>query len=332
MNFGTFDGEGAGGALGGRAGVAGHHPQVVLGDPLPVQHSGGGDEPTGAVDEEIHAGHPHLHAVRHPPVGALIQVNGHHLGGEDRGKGECGEQGVPYINPKPWRCQLEKKGPRGTTGSKGWDAPTWKTEVPAGSPSAISAAKGRFWKVGSLSFRSSRLTNTVALLVARRGGRPPAGERGRGQGQCLLPENKVPTQGELPGGRQDPVLLAARMGQCSANMGRGRLKVKHDPLLFKTSWRHGKRMQQAAALPSSSRNSLYFLLVPRSEPGIHVPGPKDIWLCPCPQHPCPHAPASLQSVTDTTILRISSASCGLGFSRSSSTPEVRILPLVLLRL
>lgn len=43
-----------------------------------------------------------------------------------------------------------------------------------GRPSAISAAKGRFWKVGSLSFKSNRLTNTVALLVARRGGLPPA--------------------------------------------------------------------------------------------------------------------------------------------------------------
>lgn len=56
-----------------------------------------------------------------------------------------------------------------------WDELTWKTEVPAGRPSDISATKGKFWKVGSLSFRSSRLTNTVALLVARRGGRPPAG-------------------------------------------------------------------------------------------------------------------------------------------------------------
>lgn len=73
--------------------------------------------------------------------------------------------------------------------------PTWKTEVPAGSPSAISAAKGRFWKVGSLSLRSSRLTNTVALLVARRGGRPPAGGQGRGRGQCLLPKDEVPTKG-----------------------------------------------------------------------------------------------------------------------------------------
>lgn len=88
-----------------------------------------------------------------------------------------------------------KKGPRGTPGSEGWDAPTWKTEVPAGSPSAISAAKGRFWKVGSLSLRSSRLTNTVALLVARRGGRPPAGGQGRGRGQCLLPEDEVPMKG-----------------------------------------------------------------------------------------------------------------------------------------
>jgi len=58
-----------------------------------------------------------------------------------------------------------------------WDTLTWKTEEPAGRPSAISAAKGRFWKVGSLSFRSSRLTKTVALLVARRGGLPPVEAR-----------------------------------------------------------------------------------------------------------------------------------------------------------
>lgn len=57
------------------------------------------------------------------------------------------------------------------------DTLTWKTEEPAGRPSAISATKGRFWKVGSLSFRSSRLTKTVALLVALRGGLPPAEAR-----------------------------------------------------------------------------------------------------------------------------------------------------------
>lgn len=68
----TFDSQGAGGALGGHTGITSHHPQVVLSDPLPVQHRGGGDKPAGAVDEEIHAGHPHLHAVRHLSVWTLI--------------------------------------------------------------------------------------------------------------------------------------------------------------------------------------------------------------------------------------------------------------------
>lgn len=75
----TFNSEGAGGALGGRASIAGHHTQVVLSDPLPVQHGSGDDEPAGAVDEEVHTGHPHLHAICHPPIGALIQVDGQHL-------------------------------------------------------------------------------------------------------------------------------------------------------------------------------------------------------------------------------------------------------------
>lgn len=42
-----------------------------------------------------------------------------------------------------------------------------------GSPSGISATKGRLMKVGSLSFRSSRLTDTVVLADARSGGLPP---------------------------------------------------------------------------------------------------------------------------------------------------------------
>lgn len=89
----TFDGQGAGGALGRHAGVTGHHPQVVLGDPLPVQHGGGGDEPAGAVDEEIHAGHPHLHAVCHLPIGTLVQVDGHYLEWRAEGRVSVGEPG-----------------------------------------------------------------------------------------------------------------------------------------------------------------------------------------------------------------------------------------------
>lgn len=86
----TFDSQGAGGALGGHTGVAGHYPQVVLSDPLPVQHGSGGDEPAGAVDEEIHAGHPHLHAVCHLPIQTLVQVDGHYLVGRVAGSGERG--------------------------------------------------------------------------------------------------------------------------------------------------------------------------------------------------------------------------------------------------
>lgn len=48
-----------------------------------------------------------------------------------------------------------------------------------GSPSGTSATKGRLTKVGSLSLRSSRLTNTVVLADARSGGVPPKeGARG----------------------------------------------------------------------------------------------------------------------------------------------------------
>lgn len=42
-----------------------------------------------------------------------------------------------------------------------------------GSPSGTSATKGRLTKVGSLSLRSRRLTNTVVLADARSGGIPP---------------------------------------------------------------------------------------------------------------------------------------------------------------
>lgn len=41
------------------------------------------------------------------------------------------------------------------------------------SPSDNSATNGRLTNVGSLSFRSSRLTNTVVLADARSGGEPP---------------------------------------------------------------------------------------------------------------------------------------------------------------
>lgn len=111
----TFDSEGAGGALGRCSSIAGHHPQVVLGDPLPVQHGRGGDQPAGAVDEEIHAGHPHLHAVRHLPVGALVQVDGHHLEGtapsSSPAPGDRGREIPNAFGPKdagmkwPWRIR-----------------------------------------------------------------------------------------------------------------------------------------------------------------------------------------------------------------------------------
>lgn len=50
---------------------------------------------------------------------------------------------------------------------------TLKNEDPMGSPSGTSATDGRLRKVGSLSLRSSRLTNTVVLADARSGGVPP---------------------------------------------------------------------------------------------------------------------------------------------------------------
>lgn len=76
----TSNGECAGGALGGRACIAGHHAQLVLGDALTVQLGGGDHHATAAVDDEVHAGHAHLHAVGHQPVQALVQVDGRHLG------------------------------------------------------------------------------------------------------------------------------------------------------------------------------------------------------------------------------------------------------------
>lgn len=50
---------------------------------------------------------------------------------------------------------------------------TLKTEDPTASPSGTSATKGRLRNFGSLSLRSSRLTNTVALADARSWGVPP---------------------------------------------------------------------------------------------------------------------------------------------------------------
>ena len=75
----TSNGECAGGALGGRAGIAGHHAQLVLGDALTVQLGGGDHHTAAAVDDEVHSGHAHLHPVGHQPVQALVQVDGHHL-------------------------------------------------------------------------------------------------------------------------------------------------------------------------------------------------------------------------------------------------------------
>lgn len=80
----TADGERAGGALGRCACIAGHHPQLVLGDALTVQLGCGRDHTTGAVDDKVHAGQAHLHAIGHQPIQALVQIDGHHLG-ERRG-------------------------------------------------------------------------------------------------------------------------------------------------------------------------------------------------------------------------------------------------------
>lgn len=56
---------------------------------------------------------------------------------------------------------------------------TLNTEDPLGRPSGTSATKGRLRKVGSLSFRSSRLTYTVVLNEECSGGLPTGvGARG----------------------------------------------------------------------------------------------------------------------------------------------------------
>lgn len=75
----TSDGECAGGALGGCACIAGHHPQLVLSDAFAVQLCRGDDHAAAAIDKEVHAGHAHLHAVGHQPIQALVQVDSHHL-------------------------------------------------------------------------------------------------------------------------------------------------------------------------------------------------------------------------------------------------------------
>lgn len=54
-----------------------------------------------------------------------------------------------------------------------------------GSPSGTSATDGRLRKVGSLSLRSSRLTNTVVLADARSGGVPPK-EGGKGKDKDIF--------------------------------------------------------------------------------------------------------------------------------------------------
>lgn len=102
----TSDGERAGGALGGRARISGHHPQLVLGDALSVQLGGGDHHTTAAVDEEVHAGHAHLHAVGHQPVQALIQVDGHHLR-EGRGRMRSGDTrtGAVPLRSAPYSSQ-----------------------------------------------------------------------------------------------------------------------------------------------------------------------------------------------------------------------------------
>lgn len=50
---------------------------------------------------------------------------------------------------------------------------TLNTDDPIGIPSGTSATNGRFKKAGSLSLRSRRFTNTVALAEERSGGVPP---------------------------------------------------------------------------------------------------------------------------------------------------------------
>lgn len=77
----TADGERAGGALGRCARIAGHHPQLVLSNTLTVQLGCGCDHTTGTVDDKVHAGQAHLHAIGHQPIQALVQIDSHHLGG-----------------------------------------------------------------------------------------------------------------------------------------------------------------------------------------------------------------------------------------------------------
>lgn len=163
-------------------------------------------------------------------------------------------------------------------------------------------------------------------------GRPPAcGGAGQGARSAPPARGRGPHEGSAPRGQAgcsvlNPVLLAARVGQRSANKGRGRVQVKRDPCSSKPAGDVQRASNEQRCCHPPPEIPYIFC---SSEPETHVPGPKDHLALSLPSTP---ASSHSQSVTDTTILRISSASCGLGFSRSSSTPEVRILPLVLLRL
>lgn len=158
--------------------------------------------------------------------------------------------------------------------------------------------------------RSKRFTNTVALLVALRGGLPPGGfreggkERERGVQEKKAREKMSGERGRLsdpsreqPGPGTPHPLCPLRVLWGGSQLGHGCYSTLSD------SPPEGAREPQRTGV---------------------VRAPAQVW--------GGEGVRDVQSVTEMMILRMSSASWGSGFSRSSMTWVVRILPVLLLML
>lgn len=165
-----------------------------------------------------------------------------------------------------------------------------------------------------MSLRSKRFTNTAALLVAFRGGVPPrgtterSGERGTGEkggGRKVIQRPSIPAA--PPGGSlglAPPAPLCPLRVLWRSQLGSGCYSALDDEVTALLSRPQDSQRTCTGGGPQVTEG----------------------------QGPQPRREGNVQSVTETTILRISSASWGSGFSRSSMTWVVRILPVLLLRL
>lgn len=165
----------------------------------------------------------------------------------------------------------------------------------------------------------------MALLVALRGGLPPAGARERETGV-----QKRQGQEERESGERE----ADSVRSPSQGSLQGAAWALHAPLPPPppegTFGAHNRQKGVTPFLAIMTRPSCTQALRPRKDRSsgeapstLRVRGPRrGVW----------GYKGHIQSVTETIILRISSASSGSGFSRSSMTWVVRILPVLLLRL